>query len=157
MKIILSLLFLPAALFSACSNTINQSQDFSTTPNFSPLLSPESEYVESVPFTARFEMYTNGTKRIFTQSMYHNLSPDLFIEASDPHLIQIKKAKLTWNDFFKTMPFTLTKECLVTGTKQTFCTSNTQKLRFLLNNQEVPEALDAVIHANDTLVVTYGQ
>jgi len=157
MKTVLSLLFFSAMIFSACTVMTVGSEDSSITSNSTPLVSPQSELEESVDFTARFEVYTNGTKRIFTQSMYHNLSPNLYIEASDPHLIYVKKTNLTWNDFFKTLPFSLTKECLVTGTKQTFCTSDTQKLRFLLNNQEVADALDRVIEAGDTLIVMYGK
>jgi len=157
MKVVLSLLFLSAMILSACTTAKVDSENSITTSKPSPMVSDQSELVQSVDFTARFEIYTQGTKRVFTQPKYHNLSPDLYIEASDPHLIHVKKPNLMWDDFFKTLPFSLTKDCLVTGTKQTFCTSDTEKLRFFLNNQEVPEALDSIIKADDTLQVTYGK
>lgn len=106
-------------------------------------------------YTARFEIYTNGTRRIFTNPMYHQRSADIYIEAADPHLIQIKKPGTTWNDFFKTLPFSLEKDCLITGTNQTFCNTDTKKLFFYLNGNEVPDALDKVIAPNDQLRVEY--
>jgi len=40
---------------------------------------------------ASFAIFTNGTFRVFTAAMYHNLSPNAYIEASNPNVIQIKK------------------------------------------------------------------
>lgn len=106
-------------------------------------------------FTARFEIFTNGTKRIFTDAMYHNQSTDVYIEKSDPHRIIVKNSGTTWSDFFSTLPFSISKECLVTGTKQTFCTSETMKLFFYLNDEETPDALDKEIAPDDVLRVEY--
>lgn len=106
-------------------------------------------------FTASFEIYTNGTKRVFTDLMYHNLSSDVYIAEPDPSVIHVKKAGITWDDFFKTLPFTLTKECLTTGTKQVFCTNQTQKLQFILNDTENPNTLELEIREGDRLVVNY--
>ena len=107
-------------------------------------------------FTASFEIYTQGTKRSFSAAMYHNQSPDVFLQSQNPNTVYVKKAGITWADFFGTLPFSLTKECLVTGTKQTFCTTETQKLRFFLNNAEAPGALDLAIEPEDRLRVSYG-
>jgi hypothetical protein len=121
-------------------------------PQVSELVNSQEETPE---FTASFEIQTNGIKRVFTQAMYHNLSPDVFIASSDPSTIVVKKAGVTWDDFFKTLPFSLTKNCLTTGTKQTFCSSESKALRFYLNDKEMPAALDSLIEANDHLRVTY--
>jgi hypothetical protein len=132
-----------------------QSNSNSLIPKISPSpILPSS--AEPVDFTASFEIYTNGTKRIFTAAMYHNQSEDVFIQNSDPSVIYVKKAGVTWADFFATLPFSLTKECLITGTQQTFCNTDTQKLRFFVNDTEVPDALILEIHPNDILRVTYG-
>lgn len=111
---------------------------------------------QATDFTASFEISTNGTKRIFTQAMYHHQSPDVYIENSDPSIIHIKKTEVTWNDFFKTLPFSLTKNCLITGTKQKFCSTETKKLRFFLNEVETPNALENKIKPSDHFEVTYG-
>lgn len=117
---------------------------------------PNNDMTQFSEFNANFEIYTNGTKRDFTATMYHNQSEDVFITNENPNVIQIKKEGITWDDFFKTLPFSLTKDCLVTGTQQTFCTNENQKLRFILNEIEEPDALDKEIKANDFLKVTYG-
>lgn len=111
---------------------------------------------QATDFTASFEIYTNGTKRIFTQAMYHHQSPDMYIENPNPSIVHVKKSDATWNDFFKTLPFSLTQNYLITGTKQTFCSTETKKLRFFINEVETPNALENKIQANDRLRVTYG-
>ena len=119
----------------------------------SPLQSPTSNLEE---FTASFEIYTNGTKRVFTQSMYHNKSSEVFVENPDPSIVYVKKTGITWDNFFKTLPFSLSKECLITGTKQEFCNTDSQKLVFTINGQNSPNALDLEIKNGDELIVTYG-
>lgn len=159
---------LPVVMFLAVSSVVfsgcSLAKDISPeTPVTAPIASPlDSVELSTTPiplpttFTARFEVVTNGTKRIFTEGKYHNQSTDVYIEKPDPHLIYVKKPEVTWNDFFSTLPFSLTKECLVTGTNQPFCTTETKKLHFYLNGEEAPDALDAVISPDDFLRVEYG-
>ena len=111
---------------------------------------------KEVDYTAGFAIFTNGTFRIFTSPMYHNQSEEVFIEANNPNIVRVKKAEITWEDFFKTLPFKLTKDCLTTGTGQTFCSDDNGKLRFYLNGKEDPNALDRPISNGDRLLVTYG-
>lgn len=136
-----------------------------------PPPSPESPTSPSVSITetpiptnysASFLIFTNGTKRIFTGSMYHNLSPDVFIQNPNPAIIQVKKADTTWKDFFSTLPMGLTATCLVTGTGQTFCndqqqSSTSARLHFILNGNENPEVLDEVIQPEDKLLISFGR
>lgn len=130
------------------------------TPTTSPTSVTEqtipTQFAEKVDLTASFEIYTNNTKRIFTASMYHNLSQDVYITADDPSVVHVKKKGITWNDFFATLPMQLSKDCLVTGTKQTFCSGADGKLRFFINNQENSNALNELINEGDFLKVTYG-
>lgn len=109
-----------------------------------------------VNYSAGFAIFTNKTFRIFTAAMYHNLSNDVYIQADNPNIVYVKKNDITWNDFFNTLPLKLTKDCLVTGTKQTFCTNANGKLRFYINGKEDTNALDRYIKNKDQLLVTYG-
>jgi len=111
---------------------------------------------EPTDFTASFEIYTNGTRRIFTAAMYHNQAVHVFIQNPDPSIVYVKESGITWTDFFSTLPFSLTKDCLVTGTKETYCNGE-KKLRFFLNDFEAPDALDLAIQPGDSLRVTYGE
>jgi hypothetical protein len=124
-----------------------------TSPLESPIITNVSPRVDH---SAGFAIFTNGTYRIFTAAMYHNLSKDVYIQSDNPNIVYVKKKGITWNDFFETLPFKLTKDCLTTGTKQTFCTNINEKLRFYINGKEDLNALDKQIETGDQLLVTYG-
>ena len=108
-----------------------------------------------VSFEASFEIYTNNTKRIFTDSKYHNQSEEVYLEATDPSTVHIRAKGITWGDFFATLPMKLTKDCLTTGTGQNFCESGGGKLGFFINDKEEPDALDKGIAPDDHLLITY--
>ena len=155
-------LLISTFMFSSCSLIAKQpSPQPTTAPSTSASATPvtlelgDEPSLQPTDFTARFEIFTNGTKRIFTDAKYHNQSNDVYIEKLNPQLIFIKQAGVTWSDFFSTLPFSITKDCLVTGTKQTFCTTETKKLYFYLNDQENPDVLDTIIAPNDSLRVEY--
>ncbi len=104
---------------------------------------------------ASFAIYTNGTFRIFTSPMYHNLSEDVFIEPSNPNIVIVKRDGVTWRDFFSTLPFSVDERCLITGTKQTFCTNDNSTLQFFLNGKRNQKALNQIIESGDKLLITY--
>jgi hypothetical protein len=107
------------------------------------------------PVTARFEIYTNGTKRDFSLPMYLNQSTEVYIEASDPSLIHVTRSGITWGEFFETLPFSLTEECLVTGLGEKLCASNGHSLKFVLNGEEGFGVLEKPIEEGDRLRVEY--
>ena len=108
------------------------------------------------PLAAAFAIFTNGTFRVFTASMYHNQSSNVYIESSNPNLIQVKKGGVTWGDFFNTLPFKLSDTCLTTGTGETFCTNDTRSLKFYINREFTEDALSREIKNGDKLLVSYG-
>ena len=134
--------------FSDNTKSITQQTISSPTPS-----SPQ--IINDVDISAKFKIVTNGTTRIFTDSKYHNLSKDVYITPQNPNTIIVKKADIKWSDFFKTLPMSLDKNCLVTGTKQTFCTNENEKLYFYINNIENTNAIDNPIRNNDFLLVEY--
>lgn len=111
---------------------------------------------QSVDYRAGFAIFTNGTFRIFTAAMYHERSADVFITAESPNIVQVKRRGTTWNDFFKTLPMVLTSDCLVTGTKETFCTSDEGTLSFYLNGEKTDEFLNTEIRDGDRALVSFG-
>lgn len=106
--------------------------------------------------TATFVIYTNNTKRVFTDSKYHGLSENVYLIADNPEQVHVKKAGTTWEEFFATLPMKLSKTCLTTGTNQTFCTNESSSLKFFINGQVDRDALDKVIRQGDKLIVSYG-
>lgn len=115
--------------------------------------------VSTVPITnikASFAIFTNDTFRVFTASMYHNLSEDVYIESNNPNIVHIKKTGTTWDDFFKTLPFSLTKNCLTTGTKEVFCTNQSKTLNFYINGVQDNNLLDREIKDGDKALISFG-
>ena len=110
---------------------------------------------ENVDYKASFAIYTNGTFRIFTDPKYHNLSEDVYIDSSNPNIVNVKKANTTWDDFFKTLPMKLEKECLTTGTGQVFCSNQTYAMQFFINGVADKDALNKQINPGDKLLITY--
>lgn len=125
-------------------------------PSPAPTTSNVDVEPQEVDIKAGFAIFTNGTFRIFTDPKYHNLSSDVYIEPINPNIVNIKKSGTAWNDFFKTLPMQLSKECLITGTKQTFCTGSSGKLKFYINGLEDPNALETEIKQGDKLLVSFG-
>ncbi len=111
---------------------------------------------KAVDYKASFGIFTHGTFRIFTAAMYHNLSDDVFIQSDNPNIVHVKKGSITWGDFFNTLPFKLTKECLTTGTGETFCSGKGGTLRFYLNRVRDNDLLSKPIGSADTVLVTFG-
>lgn len=118
-------------------------------PTISPL-QKETQYF------AYFAIFTNGTFRLFNDEKYHNKSQDIFIEKNNVNKIIIKKSGTTWEDFFETLPMSLNKDCLTTGTGQVFCTNEVNTLKFYINGKRDNNALQKPIQENDALLVTYG-
>lgn len=108
------------------------------------------------PYTAKFAIYTNGTFRIFSDTRYHNKSEKVYINPSNPNLVNVSAENITWADFFKTLPMNLDPNCLTTGTSQEFCTNSKYKLQFFINGVNDPDALSNIINSNDMLLITYG-
>lgn len=112
---------------------------------------------QPVDYKAAFAIYTNGIFRVFTAAMYHNLSEDVYIQAENPNIVHVKKSGVTWDYFFKTLPFSVTRDCLITGTKETFCTNQTKTLKFYLNGARNDNLLNIEIKPNDKGLITYGE
>lgn len=116
----------------------------------------EASMAQTTDIQSSFAIFTNSTFRVFTAPMYLNLSQDVYIEASNPNIIQVKKSGITWNDFFSTLPFSLTSECLTTGTNETFCTGRKGILQFYLSRVKNSDVLNQEIKQSDKLLVTFG-
>lgn len=106
---------------------------------------------------ARFMIFTRGLKRDFSSGRYHNLSKEVYIESNDPTTVNVKSEDVTWENFFMTLPMKVTKECLTTGTNQTFCNSKNEKLVFYLNGIKDEFLLNTVIVDGDEALISFGE
>ncbi len=149
-SILIALLLALYLWFNTSNSTKTATVGISQTPT------PEAT-TDTLPvaFEASLEIRINGSKRNFSSPMYHNLSPDVYLQADDPNIIHVRKAGITWADFFATQPMKVDKRCLTAGSGQTFCTTATKKLRFYLNEVETPDLLDQLIMAGDKAKIVY--
>jgi len=90
--VIVILLSFTEFIFYRSTQTVSQSTPAKNN------VSAEIVEVSVAPVTdiqASFAIFTNGTFRTFTAAMYHTLSQDVYIEASNPNVIQVKKSGAT--------------------------------------------------------------
>lgn len=126
-----------------------------TPPQVTQTPSPTPQIEEKVDIKASFTIITGSIARSFKAEKYHNKSPDVYIEASDPTIIHVKKAGITWDDFFKTLPMKLTKQCLTTGDGETFCDGKGGGLKFYLNDIADKDLLDKEIKEGDKALIKF--
>lgn len=147
LKISLVLILTTILLAGCASNPKNPAQS-------TPGVNTQSE--EKVAYQASFEIFTDGLKRNFSNAKYHNQSPDIFITAEAPNIVNVKKTNITWGDFFNTLPMKLTKDCLTTGDGEVLCGSQTKTLKFYVNDIQTPNFLNEKIKSGDKAKVIYG-
>jgi hypothetical protein len=111
---------------------------------------------ESNTGKASFLVFTNGIKRDFTASMYLNQSKEAYLTGEEPGLVVIEHPQFTWGEFFMSLPFSLTSQCLTTGLGEIYCDGDGGNLKFFLNGKEDPDMLDKIMKNNDKLLVTFG-
>lgn len=116
--------------------------------------SPPESGSQNPYINAKFTIYTLGTKRDFSNPMYQNLSSSAYIASGTGEDI-IALRGTTWGDFFDTLPFSIDKECLVTGTGQKFCTNNLRSLNFYINGEIDSNLLSKNIEDRDELVIKF--
>lgn len=133
----------------------SKSQITNPAPEHLPDTSPSTIPQEKVGIKAYFKIITSGQIRIFTDSKYHNKSEDVYIGMPDPSVVKVTKTGITWDDFFKTLPIKLSKDCLTTGTGQLFCTGDKGTLKFYLNDVEDKDLLDREIKDGDKILIEF--
>lgn len=151
MKVFVILIIIIAAILVAVFgfSFFNQSKT-STTPTSTPT---PTIVQEEVNITASFTIITDKITRSFTNPKYHNQSVDVYIQADNPSIVYVKKTGITWDDFFKTLPMKLSKDCLITGDGETLCEGQGKTLKFFLNDIETPDLLDKEIKQHDKILI----
>ena len=147
---ILSGLFL---LLSSCSQP-DTSQAQAQLSDSTPKPSPTLEAIK--PYQATFLIFTHNLQRNFNSSMYHYQSEDVYLEPGNTSQIHLTKSGITWADFFQTLPFSVTADCLTTGSGEKFCSQDNQVLSFYLNEELRQDVLDITIEPDDQLLISFG-
>ncbi|MFZ5424878.1 MAG: hypothetical protein ACOZAO_03680 [Patescibacteria group bacterium] len=110
---------------------------------------------QNYPYKATFTIYTNGLERTFSNAMYLNQNDVVYIDSVNSKEVIVTEPNVTWQMFFDTLPFSLKKDCLVTGLGETFCNGDGGNLIFILNSKETPNALELAIEEGAILEVRF--
>lgn len=145
----LLLVIIVGLMLTGCNS---KSAKTASTPTPTP---PAPIIDEKVEISASFIIMTDKITRSFKAEKYHNQSPDVYIEASDSTIVNVKKKGITWDDFFKTLPMKLTKDCLITGDGGTLCDRKDGSLKFYLNDVEDKNLLDREIKEADRALIKF--
>lgn len=131
---------------------LNKPQDpeKSAKPSPTPII-----HDQKVNIKASFMIITGTITRSFQAEKYHNQSPDVYLEKSDPAIVHVIKRGITWDDFFRTLPMKLTKDCLITGDGEMLCSGKNGSLKFYLNNVGSPNLLDQEIKDGDKALIKF--
>ena len=115
--------------------------------------------IGEVHLHASFLIFTNGTKRVFTDTKYHQRDTRAHLHTSTPSVIHVNLLPVTWQEFFDSLPSPMKVEtnCFTTGTNQKFCTEGNTTLKFFLNGQLLdPTILASTINDGDMFLISFG-
>src|SRR3990167_5769261 len=149
-KVLVIFIVIAAALTLAFISTNKPPSDMLTTQT------PTPTGTTNVDIKASFTIITGSITRNFSAEKYHNKSQDVYIENPDPSVIYVTKTGITWDDFFKTLPMKLTKDCLITGDSETLCERDEKTLKFFLNDAETPNLLGTEIKNGDRALIIFN-
>lgn len=127
----------------------------SPSPTSVPISPPSTPQTQEVDIRASFQIITQGVVRSFKNPKYHQKSLEVYLLVDDPSVVHAKRTGITWNDFFKTLPMKLTKDCLTTGDGETFCSGSGGALSFYLNDKEDSDLLDREIKDGDKALIKF--
>lgn len=107
-------------------------------------------------YSAGFAVFIHNSFQNFSDPGFYNRSEELFIQAPNPNIISVKKNGKKWGDFFRTLPITITKNCLTMRAGQNYCTGQGGELKFYVNGVKTEDIEEKLILPGDTLLITYG-
>ncbi len=134
---------------------LNKSQTSKTlSPTPTPVTQP-TPLPSPINFTAAFTIITDNVTRNFEAAKYHHQAKNVYIKSVDPSIVHVTAHNITWNNFFKTLPMKLTKDCLTTGDGEILCDSKNGSLKFFLNDIETPNLLEQKIQPGDKILIKF--
>lgn len=108
-----------------------------------------------------FIVYLDGQSYDFTDDKYqskaaHVLHAHVHLHDNNDDVIHRHERDITLADFFHSLGFTLTDECITTDEDETFCSGDTQKLQLYVNGEATSTIADYENKEEDQLLLYYG-
>ena len=111
---------------------------------------------------ANFKVFIDGKEVDFAK-------PEFMTESKQDHskkvhlhdlrgdVVHVHYSGVTWSDFFDSLGFRLTKDCLDLGKEGKYCNTDQKKLRFFINDKEIENLASVEIQDLDRVLIHYGQ
>lgn len=109
----------------------------------------------SVHWHANFSVSIHGDRVNFSKERYMVRSQYVHLEGGDGTTIHKHATGVTLADFFDTVGWKLTNDCLSAANGTTYCTGDGGRLRILVDGNEVDNPDEYEIQNNDTIRVVY--
>lgn len=122
---------------------------------------PGCELRQAVHWHADFALYIGGERYDFDQNRFFStkgaeLSENAHIHPPRPHVVHVHREGTTWREFFASLGFELSDRCLTTPEGEQFCTSQTERLSFVLNGVKVDGLAFQDITDIDRALISFG-
>ncbi len=122
---------------------------------------PGCELRQSVHWHADFALYIRGERYDFNQPRFisdeaDELSGNVHIHNPRHHVVHVHREGTTWREFFDSLGFELTDQCLTTPDGERLCASDTERLSFVLNGVRLDSLAFVDITDIDRALISFG-
>lgn len=121
---------------------------------------PGCELRQSVHWHADFALYIRGERYDFDQERFFSTVDEELSENVHLHkpflVVHVHREGTTWREFFHSLGFELTDQCLTTPEGDTYCTSETERLSFIVNGVRVDGLAFQDITDIDRALISFG-
>lgn len=120
-----------------------------------------SDTQEEVHVHSDFIVYLDGQQYDLTADKYqttntHSNHAHIHLHDNVGHVIHRHEHNVTLGEFFNSLGFGLTNDCITTDTNQTFCTDETNQLLLFVNGKTEADIVEYVNKEEDELLLFYG-
>jgi len=121
---------------------------------------PGCELRQSVHWHADFALYIRGERYDFNQERFFSNAEDELSENVHIHepflVVHVHREGTTWREFFSSLGFELTDECLTLPEGEQLCSSEGERLSFILNGVRVDALAFQDITDIDRALISFG-
>ncbi len=122
---------------------------------------PGCELRQSVHWHADFALYIRGERFDFSDERFvsdeeDELSENVHIHGTRYGVVHVHREGTTWREFFHSLGFELTDTCLTLPDGEQLCTSDTERLSFMLNGVKLDTLAFQDITDIDRALISFG-
>ena len=122
---------------------------------------PGCELRQAVHWHADFALYIRGERYDFGQERFvsdeeDELSENVHLHGARVSVVHVHREGTTWREFFDSLGFELTDQCLTTPEGEQFCDSEAERLSFVLNGVKLDALAFQDVTDIDRALLSFG-